>query len=135
MSRRCVLLSIKPTYAAWMYEGRKRFEYRRMKVSVRRGDTILMYESAPVSRLTGWFTAGQVIVDIPDKLQTLEADLVVRRAVAEYLNAARIGTAIEVTNPQKWHAPRVLTDVFPGRRPVQSYAFVEVEDDGLLCDH
>ncbi len=135
MVRKCVLLSIKPDYASLMYAGRKRFEYRRIHARIHSGDTILMYESSPTSRLTGWFTAGQVVIGAPDQLQRLEDEPAIRRAVADYLEGARTCTAIEVIEPHKWTVPRSLTAVLPGRRPVQSYAFVEVEENGLFCDY
>ncbi len=135
MTRRCVLLSIKPVFAALMYAGKKKFEYRRSQARILPGDTVLMYESSPLSLLTGWFTAGRVIIGSADQLPALEEESDIRQAVADYLKGARACTAIEVTEPHRWSNPLPLTTVLPGRRPVQSYAFVEVEEHGLFCRH
>lgn len=47
-----ILLAIKPVYAERIYSGKKGFEFRR-KIPNRIPKTILIYESAPVSMLTG----------------------------------------------------------------------------------
>ena len=47
-----ILLAIKPVYAERIYSGEKKFEFRR-KMPNRIPETILIYESAPVSMLTG----------------------------------------------------------------------------------
>ena len=47
----CYLMSIKPKYAKAIYEGRKNWEFRKCPPPV--GKWILLYESAPVCKITG----------------------------------------------------------------------------------
>ncbi len=51
-----ILLSIRPEYARLIYDGRKRFEYRKVVPRyVGTGDVVLLYETAPVQKITGYF--------------------------------------------------------------------------------
>lgn len=47
-----ILLSIKPEYAEKILEGTKKFEYRRI-IPKQNVDKIIIYESAPVSKVVG----------------------------------------------------------------------------------
>lgn len=56
MSRKVVILSIKPKYARMIYDGIKRWEFRKAPPPV--PGWVLLYESAPVSAVTGTVYLG-----------------------------------------------------------------------------
>ena len=49
-----VLLSVKPEYATRIFEGSKRFEFRKTRFAHNVG-TAFIYATAPVSRIVGYF--------------------------------------------------------------------------------
>ena len=49
--KKVIILSIKPKYAKMIYEGTKAWEFRKKAPPV--GVPMLIYESAPVSKVTG----------------------------------------------------------------------------------
>lgn len=121
---RTLLMSLRPKHAASVFNGFKLFEYRRTRVNVLSGDRVLLYESAPVSCVTGEFVVGCVRIDDPDALYRLEPVAEIRELVRAYLAGARQATAIEVTQPRRWAQARAVREVIGRDRPPQSYLFV-----------
>src|SRR5207245_9559714 len=56
---RPIVLSLHAEYARLIYQGTKRAELRRRGPSGKLG-VVLVYETAPVSRVTGWFRVDRV---------------------------------------------------------------------------
>ncbi len=125
MGTRAILVSIRPDFAAAVYTGLKRFEYRRVRMNVRRADRVLVYECRPISKITGEFLAGRLIFAPVRVLTDLEPDPELRRLVSAYLRGASVGTAIEICAPKRWPRPCDLKTFF--RRdiaPPVSYRFL-----------
>lgn len=129
---RVLLMSLKPAFADAAFRGVKRFEYRRSRVSAKRGDIVLIYETAPIRHVTGFFVVGRVIVDPSFLLTMLEPDEAIREAVTRYLAEAVRSSALEITSPTRWRVPRALSEVCKASRPPQSYCFVDGDRDQLL---
>jgi predicted transcriptional regulator len=110
-------MSLRPTFAEAIYSGSKRFEFRRVRASINYGERVLVYESAPSSRLTGEFWVGNVVSASPSEVLTLEPNVESRRLAESYLSGARVATAIEVVNPLRWQRHRVLKNLFPNLHP------------------
>lgn len=129
---RVALMSIKPCFAAEIFEGRKRYEFRRVRVSLGPGDTVVVYESAPVSLVTGHFTVDSVCTGPPSEIAMLEGRKRARGYVISYLNGAVTASAIRLVDARKW-AEAVTLSVATGlARPPQAYQFLAGETDGLL---
>lgn len=58
-----VVMALKPKYAKAIYEGRKTWEFR--KVPPPLFTRIYIYESAPVSAVTGWVYFSESVTGIP----------------------------------------------------------------------
>lgn len=63
-TRKVIVMAIKPKYAKAIYEGRKRWEFR--KKPPRLWTPIYIYESAPVSKITGVLVFSLAIQGCPD---------------------------------------------------------------------
>ncbi len=59
MSERPILLSLRPEYARLIYAGTKRAELRRRRPAAKLA-LVVVYETAPVSRVTGWFRVDRI---------------------------------------------------------------------------
>lgn len=123
IARRVVLISLRPVYADLIRANRKIHEYRRVRVSIRSGDLVLVYETAPVGRVTLKFSVGRVYHGAPNELAQLEADGEVRRLVAQYLQGARTASALEVIAPVEINPPVTLGLLAVLRAP-QSYIYL-----------
>ena len=62
-ARTVLVLAIKPKYAKAIYEGRKNWEFRKSPPPLFR--EMYVYESAPVSALTGTITFSESVTGIP----------------------------------------------------------------------
>ena len=58
-----IVMSIKPKYAKAIYEGRKHWEFRKAPPPLY--ERIYIYESAPVSKVTGWLYFSESVTGIP----------------------------------------------------------------------
>lgn len=59
MSQKVIVMAIKPKYAKAIYEGRKNWEFRKAPPPLFK--TILLYETAPVSAVTGVVVFGEPV--------------------------------------------------------------------------
>jgi predicted transcriptional regulator len=123
MLSQLAIMSIRPCFARSIYAGDKHYEFRRARVRLRSGDMVVLYETAPIGRLTGRFTVGVVVVDAPTSLPGLESDAEQQTAAALYLAGARIGTAIEIIDPKQWATSCYLSDFGLTHAP-RSYRFL-----------
>lgn len=124
-----LLMSIKPKYADLIYRGEKDYEFRKAKmpsgVSVRADDTskIWLYETAPVSKVTGWMTADYCLTDMPDGLwETLKDEKpgVTKPEYQTYYHCADHAYAWHIRNAIKLAEPPALKV-----RPPMSYRKIE----------
>jgi predicted transcriptional regulator/GNAT superfamily N-acetyltransferase len=121
---RAVVFSLKPEIAATIYGRTKRHEFRRARVSVPAGSLALVYETAPVMRVTGAFIAGDAIHGEPDELAWFERDEASRELAFSYLTGAKTSSAIPIVRPWRFQVPLELEPITGLRRPPQSYAYV-----------
>ena len=56
-----ILLSIKPEFANKIFNGSKKFEFRRLVFKNKSVNTVVVYASAPVSKVIGEFDIEQVL--------------------------------------------------------------------------
>jgi predicted transcriptional regulator len=118
------VFSLRPEFAEAIYRGRKRFEFRRVRVRVLPGTLALIYEVMPVGLVTGCFSIGQVVSDTAVVVADLEQDDDLRQRTLAYLKGASVATALEVVTPCRLAVPTELSDVSGIRRAPQSYSFI-----------
>ena len=58
-----IVMSIKPKYAKAIYEGKKHWEFRKAPPPLY--ERIYIYESAPVSKVTGWLYFSESVTGVP----------------------------------------------------------------------
>ena len=62
-----ILLSIKPEFVSKMFNGEKRFEFRK-RIPKKRFNKVFIYESSPTQNIVGWFRIGRIIKGHPDEV-------------------------------------------------------------------
>ena len=58
-----IVMSLKPKYAKAIYEGKKNWEFRKAPPPLFR--PVFIYESAPVSAITGWVVFSGSVTGVP----------------------------------------------------------------------
>lgn len=63
-----VLLSIKPEYAERIFDGTKKYEYRRAIFKNKDIQTVVVYATFPVGKIVGEFEIDHILTNHPDEI-------------------------------------------------------------------
>lgn len=124
--QRVALISIHPRHAEAILDGRKLVELRRAPFAP---DTThaLLYATAPVQAVVGWFEVAGIETDsmtsLWDRFGRLSA--VSRREHRAYFSGAKQASAIRIATAQRYPEPLPLTRFPNVRRPPQSFQYLE----------
>jgi len=108
-----VLLSIKPEFALKIFEGSKRYEYRRVIFKHRKVRTVVVYASDPIKEIIGEFDIGDILQDEPTALWARtgnEAGITKKRFLEYFANKTR-GYAIEIKEARKYDNPLPISSL------------------------
>ncbi len=122
-----VLLSIKPEYAFKIFEGKKKFEFRKVIFKNPNVKTVVVYASSPVQQVIGEFEIDNILSSNPNEIwkQTKEHSGISEDFFYEYFADREIAHAIKIKNIKKYVRPLDIRDDF-NVVPPQSYVY--------LCD-
>ena len=120
-----VLLSIKPQYVKLIFDGTKRFEYRRL-LPLKPFDRIVIYETSPTKQIVGECDVDFIISDIPTNVWTkTEKDgAATVEHFEKYFKGKTYANAIHLANVKKYDVPKSLSDYGIKRAP-QSFCYLE----------
>lgn len=107
MASRKLLISIKPRFAALIFNGTKTVELRRQQPRVTTGDTVVVYESSPVMHVTGTAIVKAVESDTPRAiwLRFRKAVGISKREYDAYFDGADQAVAIHLESPSPLSEP------------------------------
>ncbi len=122
-----VLLSIKPEFAKKIFDGSKRFEFRKSIFKNKNVNKIIVYASAPVQKVIGEFDIEEIIEENPSTLwlKTQEYSGISKEFFDQYFNVRDKGYAIKISNIRKYDSPLTLQDDFGINFPPQSYIYLQ----------
>jgi predicted transcriptional regulator len=122
-----VLLSIKPEYAERIFEGTKRFEFRRVGFKQAGVKTVVVYATLPVGKVIGEFTVGRIIESSPSDLweKTKEHSGISRELFHSYFAGRESAIAIGVHRPKRYRRPLSISSVSPSGIAPQSFCYLE----------
>ena len=120
-----VLLSIKPEFALKIFDGSKRYEYRRVIFKREKVRTVVVYASDPIKQVIGEFDIGDIIHGEPSALwaQTGDASGITKNRFLEYFGNKTKGYAIRVKNTKMYDDPVPLIH-FMVSSPPQSFMYL-----------
>lgn len=118
------LLSIKPEFASKIFEGEKKFEYRRI-IFKKPVKFVVVYASSPVCRVIGEFEVEGLISDDLEKLwrKTKKHAGISEDYFYSYFSDKEKGHAIKIGSTRKYRKPLLLKETF-GVIPPQSYLYL-----------
>lgn len=124
-----VLLSIKPEFAERIFEGSKKYEFRKALFKNSDIKTIVVYASSPTQRVIGEFEIETIISDSPEKLwnETKEFAGVEEHFFYEYFADREMGFAIKIKKTKKYKEALCLREHF-NLTPPQSFLYLRNEN-------
>jgi len=125
-----VLLSIKPEFANKIFDGTKKFEFRKSIFKNKDVKTVVVYASSPVQRVIGEFEIEKILNFDLDTLWGLTQDFsgISEDFFYEYFADKEVGYAIKIKKPIKYRNPKNLREEF-NLYPPQSFAYLPAEKD------
>lgn len=120
-----VLLSIKPEFANKIFDGSKKYEFRRSLFKNKNVDKIIVYASAPISRVIGEFDIDIVIKKDVHELwnDTKEHSGITRDFYLSYFKGKEEGFAIKVKKATRYDKDFCIQEKF-GKKPPQSFLYI-----------
>ena len=132
MTRRVVLLSVRPRFAERILDGSKTIELRRVRPRVALGDRVLVYVSTPVMALMAAACVGTLLDGTPGELwaRVCTGAGVSRTEYNAYFRGATRGVGIGLRNVERLSRAIPLSELraaWPGFHPPQSFRYLAPE--------
>lgn len=120
-----VLLSIRPEFVNEIRTGRKKYEFRRTIFKREDIKKILIYESAPVSKIIGEVEIKSILHDNLEDLwnKTYQQSGIDKHFFDEYFLKKEKGFAIELGNLVEFQTPKHIKDYGLKAAP-QSFVYI-----------
>lgn len=120
-----VLMSIKPEFAFKIFEGKKRFEFRKAIFKNPSVKTVVVYASSPVQQVIGEFEIDSIFSLEPSELweKTKEYSGITEEFFFEYFSDKEVAHAIKIKKARKYKKPLCLRQDFKVSPP-QSYMYL-----------
>lgn len=119
-----VVLSIKPQFANKIFDGTKKFEFRKAIFKNQNVTSVLVYASSPVQKVIGEFEIGEIfnlnLKELWDK--TKEHSGITEDYFYEYFENREQGFAIQIKNKKRFTNPKCLKTDY-NLTPPQSFAY------------
>ena len=121
-----VILSIKPEYANKIFNGSKKFEFRRSIFKNKEVTKIIVYASSPVSKIIGEFEIEKILYEDLKSLWKLTKDFsgISEKYYYDYFIGKENGYALEVKKVKLYKEVLCIKETF-GINPPQSFAYVK----------
>lgn len=119
-----VILSIKPEFANKIFDGSKKFEFRKAIFKNESIRTVIVYASSPVQQVIGEFEIERIINHDIDTLWSITQDFsgITKDYFYQYFEDRKEGYAIQIKNTRKYKIPKNLKADF-NLVPPQSFAY------------
>ena len=123
-----VLLSIKPEFAFKIFDGSKKYEYRRAIFKNQEISIVIVYASDPIKQIIGEFEIADIIHDEPQALwlKTKNYAGMSEKRFFEYFTNKSKGYAIEIKTTRMYNDPLPLNS-FMISYPPQSFMYLSQE--------
>lgn len=120
-----VVLSIKPEFAFKIFEGTKKYEFRKSIFKNEQVKSVVVYASSPVQQVIGEFEIDEVLNYDIDTLwkMTEEFSGISEDFYYKYFEDKTKGFAIKIKNTKKYLEPKCLKEDFK-LLPPQSFAYL-----------
>lgn len=124
-----VLLSIKPEFAFKIFDGEKKFEFRKVIFKNPNVKTVVVYASSPVQQVIGEFEIDGILSSSPNEIWELTKKYsgISEIYFHEYFENKLMAHAIKIKNTKKYKRPLSLKEDF-NVLPPQSYMYLKTDE-------
>jgi predicted transcriptional regulator len=122
-----VLLAIKPEFAEKIFDGTKKFEFRKTIFKDKSIRNIIVYASSPVKRVIGEFEIDHIISLDKEKLwrKTSKSAGISKSFFDTYFDRQDMAHAIKIKTTIKYKTPLSLDADFNIKTPPQSFIYID----------
>lgn len=119
-----VVLSIKPEFANKIFDGTKRFEFRKAIFKNENIKSVLVYSSSPVQKVIGEFQIEQIIKHDLETLWDLTKEFsgITEKYFYDYFADREHGFAIQIKKKTRFKKPKCLREDY-NLTPPQSFTY------------
>jgi len=116
----CILMSIHPEYVKLIFNGTKKWEFRK---SLPKMNRIMVYSTAPIKKIIGIFFIGNSIIGPPEFVwnHTQKDAGVSKVEFMTYYKNSKTAFALRVLKPTRFMTPLDPYELIPNFHPPQSY--------------
>ncbi len=120
-----VILSIKPEYANKIFDGTKKYEFRRAIFKNPEVKKIVVYSSSPIQKIIGEFEIDQIIKYDLETLwkKTKKYSGISEDFFFEYFGDKELGFAIKIKNTKLYRIPKCIRKDY-NLFPPQSFLYL-----------
>ncbi len=120
-----VLLSIKPEYASKIFDGTKKFEFRKVIFKNPNIKTVVVYASSPVQQVIGEFEIENIFSLEPNEVwkMTKKYSGITEDFFYQYFANREIAHAIKIKSTKRYRKPLCIRSDF-NVTPPQSYVYL-----------
>ena len=120
-----VILSIKPEYANKIFEGTKKYEFRRAIFKNPDVKKVVVYSSSPVRKIIGEFEIDRIISHEPETLwnKTKKYSGISKDFFFQYFGDKEFGFAIKIKNTKLYKTPKCIREDY-NLLPLQSFLYL-----------
>lgn len=95
-----ILLSIKPEYAEKIFQGQKKYEYRKRIFKRTDVNVVIVYATKPIGKVIGEFEIDEILEDDPIAIweQTKKYSGIDKEDYLKYFGANKKGFALSIKN-------------------------------------
>jgi len=121
-----VLLSIKPKFAELIFNGTKKFEFRKAIFKNTNIKTVVVYASSPLQKVIGEFEIEEIFNDELEKLwsRTKQFAGIEEEYFYQYFAEREMGYAIKIMKTKRYDNPLSLKKDF-NLTPPQSFLYLQ----------
>lgn len=122
-----VLLSIKPEFVEKIFNGTKKYEFRKSIFKNKDVDTVVVYASSPCKCIIGEFKIEAILCDNVDKIwkQTQDFSGISEKFYRIYFAHKTSAYAIKIGRVTKFKTPKQLSDYHINHAP-QSFVYLRI---------
>lgn len=120
-----VILSIKPEFANKIFDGTKKYEFRRAIFKNPDVKKVVVYSSSPVQKIIGEFEIDRIITHNPETLwsKTKKHSGISEDFFFQYFGDKKLGFAIKIKNTKLYQKPKCIREDF-NLVPPQSFLYL-----------
>lgn len=132
MTKKNVIMSLKAPYAAKIFDKTKRYEFRKSDMKLDEIGKVYVYETAPLKRITGYFTIKSKIIGTPNNIWNIvkrDGGISEKDFLDYFKNSAGKCYAYEIGEVVKFKKPFYPYDEIKGFRAPMSFSYTDIEID------